>query len=111
MFGRIAKHAMGGAAFGAVTSGMSGGYEGIMGGAIAGGMGAYGGPESATAGSAGDMYKESAQTAQTTDLVNKGISGEQAVKQVAGSGGTPQYTPDQLNQIARGQGVFPEGSW
>ena len=80
-------------------------YGGI-GGAIAGGMGAYGGPESAVGGAA-EGAKEAGQTAQVTDAVNKGQQINDVARQMAdpnaglaGTGGTPaginapNYTPN-----------------
>ena len=97
-------------------------YGGI-GGAIAGGMGAYGGPESAAASGA----KEAADTAQVTDAVNKGAQVQDVAKQMAdpnaglaGTNGAPpsleprpmasnDFGPSSLDQAVP-KGVGPGGN-
>jgi hypothetical protein len=86
--GGIAAGSLAGAGVGALGAGMQGkdvgkaALYGGIGGAIAGGMGAYGGPESAT-GAAAQGAKESADAAKAVEGVNQGQQLKDVARQMA----------------------------
>jgi hypothetical protein len=121
--GGIAAGSLAGAGVGALGAGMQGkdvgkaALYGGIGGAIAGGMGAYGGPESAT-GAAAQGAKESADAAKAVEGVNQGQQLKDVARQMADpnaglagtNGSIPNLTPPTggpgltADQMAMGSG-------
>jgi hypothetical protein len=115
--GGIAAGSLAGAGVGALGAGMQGkdvgkaALYGGIGGAIAGGMGAYGGPESAT-GAAAQGAKESADAAKAVEGVNQGQQLKDVARQMAdpnaglaGTNGIINPTP--VNPTAATPGIKP----
>jgi hypothetical protein len=94
--GGIAAGSLAGAGVGALGAAAQGkdvgkgALYGGIGGAISGGMGAYGGPESAVTSAGG----EAAQAAKAVEVANQGASGQTMLDQTLAQSGAPPPTGD-----------------